>query len=197
MNYLFFDLETTGLARTSDILEFGGLLCDENLKIIRVYNEYFLHDEPVPASAINVHGLTSQKLEFLASRDFISAAPDIFNIVSQKDIYYCGHNVIRYDLPVLVSNLTKLGYSFSFSESNCRDTLQYSKKYFDGSHNLESTLSSILRKANLTVSDINSLYDRTCSDHIIDRSAHYHCALYDAFASWCAFTYFRLAYGIN
>lgn len=197
MNYLFFDLETTGLSRSSDILEFGGLLCDENLKILEVYNEYFLHDEPVPTSAVNIHGLNSQKLEFLAHRDFISAAPDIFNIVTQQNIYYCGHNIIKYDLPVLVSNFTRLGYSFSFKEDVCRDTLTLARQYFDGSHKLETMLSQVLYKSNLTITDFNRIYSDSCHNYILDVNAHYHSALYDAFASWCIFTYFKLTYGIN
>lgn len=188
MNYLFFDLETTGLSRNSDILEFAAILCDSNLDIVKVYNEYFLYDDEIPSSAIAVHGLTTQKLEFLAHRDFMCAADEIYSIVSAKNTYLCGHNVANYDLPVLRSNLNRCGYSLAANKEQCVDTLSLAKQKLTGSHKLEEALKTALKSTPVSMQDILNTFDSDIfRKHSPDTDARYHCALFDSFASYCLY----------
>lgn len=188
MDYLFFDIETTGLSRNSDILEFAAILCDSNLDIKRVYNEYFLYDGEIPSSAIAIHGLTTQKLEFLATRDFMSAARDIYNLVSSENAYLCGHNVVNYDLPVLKSNLNRCGYYFDAEKDRCKDTLCLAKHKLSGSHKLEEALKTALRTTTATMDDILNTFDSEIfRKHSPDVDARYHCALFDSFVSYCLY----------
>lgn len=188
MNYLYFDVETTGLQRSSDILEFGGVLCDENFEVIKLINEYFYYSDPIPYSAVSVHGLTNQKLEFLAQRDFLTAAPEIYDLVSNKNICLCGHNIVSYDIPVLKSNLNRSGISWDTDSIKTIDTLQLSKSLYSGSHKLEQVLQYCLHRSGCTQGDIDTAFKaelKKFPDLIVDNDATYHSALYDAFICWC------------
>lgn len=189
MKYIFFDLETTGLARTSDILEFGAIVCNQDIIPVSFHHEYFLTDKPVPQSAVNVHGLTQQKLEFLANRDFMAAAPDIANLITAKDTYVCGHNIVNYDLPVLKSNLSRAGISLDTAKLSCMDTLLISKEKVPGPHKLDILTSNLLRKRGMSMKEINAAFDSLVesSGLDIDTEMRYHSALYDSFLSWCTF----------
>lgn len=188
MNYLFFDVETTGLSRSADILEFAAVLCDHHLDIKKVYNEYFLYDGEIPSSAIAIHGLTTQKLEFLAHRDFMSAASDIYDLVSAEDTYLCGHNVINYDLPVTKSSLNRCGYSLAADKEQCIDTLKLAKQKLPGSHKLEEALKTALKSTSVTMQEILDTFDSEIfRKHSPDADMRYHCALFDSFASYCLY----------
>ena len=189
MKYLYFDVETTGLSRTSDILEFGGILCDSNFNIVKPINEYFLYDGIVPYSAVNVHGLSSQKLEFLGTRDFISAAPDIAKLLTDPDICLCGHNIVSYDLPVLASNLKNAGIQLNTDKLRTIDTLTIAKQKFSGSHKLEDTLTVCWHRSGCTRADVDAGFAKLIQTNptlVVDEDKTFHSALYDSYVCWCA-----------
>lgn len=189
MNYIFFDLETTGLARTSDILEFGAIKCNAEALPVQFHHEYFTIDHPVPQSAVNIHGLTQQKLEFLAERDFLSAAKDIYEIITSSNTFICGHNIINYDLQVLKSNLSRAGITLDINKLKCIDTLQLARDKVAGSHKLDVVVTNLIRQKGMTLKELNKTFDSLVNASEIDVNSEmrYHSALYDSFLSWCVF----------
>ena len=188
LNYLYFDLETTGFQHSSDILEFGGLLCNEDFEVIRLINEYFYYSDPIPYGAVSVHGLTNQKLEFLAQRDFLTAAPEIFELVSDENVCLCGHNIIKYDIPVLKNNLNRSGISWNTDNLKVIDTLLLSRQMYSGSHKLEQVLQYCLHKSGCTQEAIDATFKNELAkfpDVVVDEDKKYHSALYDSFICWC------------
>lgn len=188
MNYCFFDLETTGLARTSDILEFGAVFCDENMNVTDTYNEYFLYYDEVPSGASKVHGLTREKLEFLAERDFLAAASDVFKKVTCKDTMLCGHNILRYDIPVLQTNLSRAGITLNVPSSKCIDTLLLARSNLPGSHKLADAVATAASQTGVTVKALTEKFDAIFPSNALNTELRYHSAMYDAFMSRCLYS---------
>lgn len=185
MKYLFFDLETTGLRRDSDILEFGGLLFNNELKLIKVLNTYYNCDD-IPASAINVHGLTPIKLQMFNAVDWESDAEYIFDLVAADDVILCGHNIISYDIPVLVSNLERSGFSLDIDKLKVIDTMRQYADAYPGSKSLSAALATAAKANNSSIAEVKSLFQSSTpiTNKIADKSAFFHNALFDAFSSY-------------
>lgn len=185
MKYLFFDLETTGLRRDSDILEFGGLLFNNELKLIKVLNTYYNCDD-IPASATNVHGLTPIKLQMFNAVDWESDAEYIFDLVAADDVILCGHNIISYDIPVLESNLERSGFSLDIDKLKVIDTMRQYADAYPGSKSLSAALATAAKSMNSSIAEVKSLFQSSTpiTDKIADKSAFFHNALFDAFSSY-------------
>lgn len=184
--YIFFDVETTGIAKTSDILEFAAIECGEDLHITRVVNNYYYYDDEVPAGASKVNGLTRQKLEFLAESDFISDAKNIYAFLSRPDVKLVGHNIISYDLPVVKSNLRRAGLDLNVDNKQCLDTLLMARERYSGKHDLQSTLVKVLSESGLTLADIQEMYQASeaIKPFIKDKKMTFHSGLFDAFVTF-------------
>lgn len=193
MKNLFYDVETTGLSRSSDILSIAIITCDENLNLVDVYNEYFLYGDEVPSSAAAVHGLTRQKLEFLATREFIDAAPEIYDIITEPGVQLVGHNITKYDNSVLQHNLAASGFSVDVGAIPAIDTLALAKAKFNGSHKLSDCVSTLTAEAGLPEDFVYELFDcsKCLQEHVIDKSKKYHSALFDTFCSHYIYTLMR------
>ena len=191
MNYLFFDIETTGLARSSAILQFSGILCDENLDIIKVINTYYYAPFPVPSSAAAIHGLTMQKLEFLAECDFEEGADEIYDLLTQPNLTLVGHNIKSYDLQVLKYNLEAVGYDINPDDLIVYDTLIEARQRYSGKHNLESALNKFLAENGNTLEDIKALFLNV--PELIEKcpqtETKLHSALFDSFCVYCLYTF--------
>lgn len=187
MSYIFYDVETTGLTRNSDILSLAAITCNDRFEIQSVYNEYYLYGAEVPSGAVAVHGLTAQKLEFLADRDFVQAAPDVYKIFSDSNAVLGGHNIEQYDNKVLVHNLRMCG--FQISPMQVIDTLAIARQHLAGSHKLESCVRTLASITNNPGNFLESLFSETkiLMDSVIDKDMQYHSALYDAFCSYCIY----------
>lgn len=195
MRYCFFDLETTGLAHSSDILEFGAVLCTPELKITEARNEYFRYYEQVPSGAVKVHGLTAEKLELLAQRDFYDAAEEIYDLVSSEDTILCGHNILGYDIPVLISNLSRAGYTLKDPSSRCIDTLKLSRAKLNGRCSLENAVATACQLCGVEPKTLDGFFKQLKITGIVEKGSSYHSALYDSFMSWCLYTLMK--YGIS
>lgn len=192
--YLFFDIETTGLSKSSDILEFAAIECDDNFCIRRVINNYYLYDGEVPPGASKINGLTREKLEFLADSDFISDAENIYELLSRPDITVVGHNILAYDLPVVYNNLHRAGLELSVPSNRCIDTLPMARKRYEGKHDLQTTLAAVLKDGNLSLTQIKQLFSNSklISPQIKDKKMTFHSGLFDAFVSYVIYTSWNL-----
>lgn len=184
MSYIFFDVETTGLSKHSDILALAALETNDDFRITNIYNEYYLYYEEVPSGAAAVHGLTAQKLAFLADRDFATAAKDVHALFSGNKIL-SGHNVNNFDIPVLKNNLQVNGYDLQVGKT-C-DTLEMARTCLSGSHKLENCVRTLAAITGASDDYLEKLFQQTpeLTEKVINKDMQYHSALYDAYCSYC------------
>ncbi|XP_062621019.1 uncharacterized protein LOC134282637 [Saccostrea cucullata] len=133
--FMYFDLETTGLSRTSDIVQIAAVCGDRSINVylnpsVPICKEasaatglrydmgqLTLHGEPVPSTS-QVDGLT----QFV---DFVRDCESKPVIV--------GHNIQNFDLPILQYHLQRHGLLKQFVENvlGFLDTYKLAKKVFD------------------------------------------------------------------
>lgn len=188
MRYIFFDLETTGVKRSSDILEFGALVFDENLKLIEVVNQYYKCDD-IPASATAVHGLTPVKLQMYNAIDWEKDAQRIYELVNAKDVILCGHNVMGYDIPVLKNNLETAGIVWNPDTTRVLDTMNMYHAKFSGSKSLSNATATATSVMSINLRKIEDMFRQSplISQKIIDKTAMFHNALFDSYCSFVVY----------
>jgi hypothetical protein len=62
MRYVFLDTETTGLSRHDEVIQIGGIVTDDKLNVLKVFEEYCWTNRPIPPEAVKVHGITRDVL---------------------------------------------------------------------------------------------------------------------------------------
>lgn len=188
MRYVFFDLETTGVKRTSDVLEFGALVFDENLKLIEVRNQYYKCDD-IPAGATAVHGLTPIKLQMYNAVDWESAANEVYQLVNSPDVILCGHNVVGYDIPVLKNNLEMAGISWEPDYTRTIDTMKLYNAKYSGSKSLQTATATAASKMSTNIRKIEEMFRSSplIAEKIIDKTAMFHNALFDSYCSFVVY----------
>lgn len=158
-NYVVFDLETTGLANTSRILEIGAWKVKDGVQVGK-FNTLINPKCHIPRDATLINRITD---------DMVSDALGIEEVLPQfydfcEGLPFLGHNV-SFDYNILVNRGKEVGLDFTLNNTRqglC--TLKISKKlYPDYSHKL----GELVKKFNLEVS--------TTSDRKL------HSALYDAY----------------
>ncbi|KAK3090923.1 hypothetical protein FSP39_015740 [Pinctada imbricata] len=133
--YVYFDLETTGLARTSDIIQLAAVHNDKEL------NLYVSPKSQISPEASAVTGITyigkvmkhnNEIVQCIEPRDAYILFLDFLESFERKPILV-GHNIQVFDLPVLMNQLVKFDMLDRFKESvlGFIDTLKLSKKVFD------------------------------------------------------------------
>jgi len=116
---VFFDLETTGTNVSKD-------------RIVEIYAKKFMPDGqeveyyqtinpgvPIPPEASAVHGFTNEKLAF--SPYFEDVKEELKAFFNNVDLG--GYNILRFDVPVLVEELLRVGVEGLFDESNFVDSM--------------------------------------------------------------------------
>ena len=66
MNYLIFDTETTGLGKQDEVIQFSGLLVNNDFKLQRGFNWYCDTQHPISQGALDTHGITKKMLHDLS-----------------------------------------------------------------------------------------------------------------------------------
>lgn len=134
-NYIFFDLETTGLSRTCDITQISAV-CGE-----KVFDKYITPNQSISPQASEVTGLKMINGELcykgspVKATSQYAALVDFTNFVENcssdnKKAVLVGHNIKMFDVPVLYNALCKNNMVNEFSShiSGCIDTLLVSKQ---------------------------------------------------------------------
>lgn len=122
---IIFDLETTGLAINADrILELAYVKIWPDGKTIK--DDILINPEMlIPKESSDVHGIKGEDVEHAPV--FGDLANDLLNIFS--DCVYSGFNVIRFDLPMLKKEFTRVGLHFEFNKDEIIDaSVIFSKK---------------------------------------------------------------------
>lgn len=113
---LFFDLETTGVDKAVDkIVEIAIVRFDGEKRF--EFQSYINPIIPIPAGATAVHGITNSMV--VDKPTFEQLAKKIHNIFNGCDIY--GYNSNQFDIPFIVTELNRYGYSLNFDGINFID----------------------------------------------------------------------------
>lgn len=188
INYVFFDLETTGLNRDCDILEFGALIFDSKLKLQQAINRYYLCDT-IPARATEVNGLTPTKLKLYNAIDWDANAGEIYDLVSRNDIILCGHNIEFYDVEVLKYNLEKAGFNWKPNTIKMLDTYKLYRAKYSGSAKLSAVTTRALAEMNSDMKTLEEMFrdSSIISDQIVDKQTLFHNSLFDSYCSFVSY----------
>ncbi len=116
-----FDLETTGLnTRTDRIIEYGGFLNDEEISSL------INPGVPIEKIITDITGITQNQIDSKGV-DWKTYAQDVVLPVLHRAKIYAGHNIAGFDLPMLRSNLKRVG--LTMPEKPWIDTLLVSRRY--------------------------------------------------------------------
>jgi DNA polymerase-3 subunit epsilon len=110
MKVLFFDLETTGVDTQKDrIVQISGILVDGTNK--EEFDIYINPQMKIPKEASDVHGITDERV---ADEPILeSVAENIYELFNDKQTILAGYNILNFDIPLLISELSRCGYKLS------------------------------------------------------------------------------------
>lgn len=124
---IFFDIETTGLSKTTnDIIEIAGVVIDENFNVIDTYQSFINPGKPIPFMITQITGIDNNTVKTARSENVVLA--DFMNFVKKhQPDYVGGHNIKRFDLSWIEEKTNKYRIS---NELNIKviDTLDYAKQ---------------------------------------------------------------------
>jgi DNA polymerase-3 subunit epsilon len=141
------DLETTGLDVDEDrIVQFAAVRLDESgeeVDSLKLLIDPF--PTKIPAEATAIHGITEADVE--GAPHFAGETADaVLDFIGDADL--CGHNMIAYDLPLLLAELKRCGRAFVVEGRRLFDTQEIFR------HDVPHTLEGALRHyANQTMGD--------------------------------------------
>jgi DNA polymerase III epsilon subunit-like protein len=114
--YLFLDIETTGLPKVRDpkpeefeymprIVQISWYLLDSSMKAVNVENCYLKQEAPIPKESIKIHGITDEII--VEKGEDANEVFDRFQLDIRKAKYVIAHN-IEFDLPIIESEFLRL-----------------------------------------------------------------------------------------
>ena len=114
MQILGIDTETTGVDVTKDrIVELALILQDFDTRADRLRYVVRLNPEMrINPKALAVHGIASADL--VGCKTFVQVAPLVVKIIDKVDLIV-GHNLLKFDLPLLINELLRVGVMFTKS----------------------------------------------------------------------------------
>lgn len=155
---VFLDTETTGLdINLNRIIQIGMIKTDQG-EIIDTYEHKF-NPEGVKSSpeALEKHGITDEEL--LLEPTFKERVDEILEFLKDSDLG--GHNIVGYDLPLLMKEVERCGRKFSIEGRRIYDTyLMYN---------------------NYNKRTLDKMYEKYCGE--IPEAIHLHSALSDTILS--------------
>lgn len=108
-NILLFDVETTGLNHKLDqIIEFGGILLDENLNVIKKISTFVKCDTPLPAKITEITNITDEML--IDGMDEEELAKELDSTVDENTIMIAYN--IQFDIGFYISLLERFNLKF-------------------------------------------------------------------------------------
>ncbi|CAL4180315.1 unnamed protein product [Meganyctiphanes norvegica] len=163
--FLYFDLETGGLSRRSDILQLSAICSDGSS-----FNRYVTPTRPISADASEVHGLTCGNNQLFYNDIEVISIPvaqcllEFIEYLKSRKPLVIGHNIRVFDCPILAHHLIINQFYDTFSQNilGFLDTLPYFKETFpeELSYKQENLVKNILGEnynAHNAIEDVLSL----------------------------------------
>lgn len=176
----FFDLETTGTdTETARVVE---------IALVKLYPDGTIKEThtkinptiPIPEEASEVHGI--KDADVLNSPTFKDIAPKLSVFMSECDL--AGHNISRYDIPLISNEFSRAGISFPADNQLILDSyalecelaprtlsgcyLKYTGETLEGAHgalaDTRASMSVLIRQCEGEDWTPQSIYERTAGD---------------------------------
>jgi len=113
-----FDLETTGLSTTKDrIVEIYMLKINTDGTEEELYSR-FNPGIDVPTHVAEIHGMDNETLA--NEPKFAEKAKDIIEFIKDSDL--SGYNIIKFDIPLLIEELNRVGIVYNFKQHKVFDS---------------------------------------------------------------------------
>ena len=158
MEYIIFDIETTGLNTQEDrIIEIGAIKVNDGVVIDefnRLINPGFL----ISSEITNINGITNEMLE---NENYPGVVLAEFNRFIGDAKFLIGHNAIRFDYPFIQSEF-KRNY-IKHTPIHCRDTVWIARQKMKGLRsyslkNLSEHFNITNETAHRALSDVYATY---------------------------------------
>jgi DNA polymerase III epsilon subunit-like protein len=132
--YIFFDLETTSLnlteAKIVQICYIKGYFLEDKFIEEKIIDTIIKPENYIiPQKTIEIHGI-SNELANLNGIPFNLMADELLKDI-QDVKYIVGHNIISYDIPVLINNLKNNNYQLNLENYIIEDTIKIVMPYTD------------------------------------------------------------------
>ena len=110
MKYLIMDTETTGLGSRDEVIQFSGILVNEEFKMSKLYNWYCETSVPITKEAAATHGLNANLLHVLShGYTFEDNWLTMEELLNTPDITFIGWNV-SFDIRLINQTFLLLEY---------------------------------------------------------------------------------------
>ena len=104
MEYVVFDIETTGLDTLNDrIIELGAIRIKDN-EVVGEFSKLINPGIPIPSIVTTINGITNEMVE---NEDYPGVVLSLFNKFIEGVDFLIGHNAIRFDYPFLKSEFKR------------------------------------------------------------------------------------------
>ena len=104
MDYVVFDIETTGLDTLNDrIIEIGAIRVKDD-EVVGEFNRLINPGIGIPFEVTNINGITN---EMVVNEDYPGVVLSQFNKFIKGTDFLIGHNAIRFDYPFLKSEFKR------------------------------------------------------------------------------------------
>ena len=120
--YVVFDLETTGMSKQDEIVEFAAVRCTEDGTVLASFEAMVKPSCPMTESARNINGITDEMLR--DKPDIKDVLPEFVQFLGQRPLV--GHNVNGFDLGFLNRACHKVG--LPEVENAVFDTLPFARR---------------------------------------------------------------------
>lgn len=199
MQYIIFDVETTGLYKNDEVIQFSAMVLDEHMRLTRVVNFYSETQVPISPQAYNTHRLTKAKLHDLSEQVvFEDNWLTFVESLRGQQVVWIDWSVGGFDERLVNQTLTNNGLEDYFHfprykniEQCSRDMLStfdlmgfISQKY----GRTKMRLSEAAKALPYSKMQLEYAYDKIVSKFPnIDIETKYHNSLYDTFITWLLF----------
>ena len=184
--YTYFDLETTGLSRRSEIIEIGAV--HENGD---AFQRVLLPHGDIEQDASNVNGFTKHHGRLYKNGQEVrnatsprSGLTELLNWIkynpsnANKDVVLVSHNAHRFDAPILINNIlnnyAKQGSDLCQIITGFGDTLKSFRRYYEGPYGLNDLMRSFGLQRRQTH---DALQDALDLKEVVRRASN-HCQLH-------------------
>jgi len=160
VEYVVFDIETTGLDTLNDrIIEIGALRINDD-GVVGEFNELINPGIEIPFLVTNINGISN---DMVANKDYPGVVLSRFNKFIEGVDFLIGHNAIRFDYPFLKSEFKR-----NFIKSNdylVKDTVRIARIKLRRElrsftlKNLTKHYGIINREAHRALSDVYATYE--------------------------------------
>lgn len=203
MYYVLFDVETTGLTSTDEIIQFSAFIFDNpDFKILKsVVDFYCFTTIPIKKDAEKVHGITPKNLIKWSNKKFFEE--QFLPLVKDlgPDVTWVNYSNTMFDLRMVNqtlqnANLPAMDFGtrvYDFSETkgiHHLDLMTMMARKLNGNSRAISLVNALKKTKGFNQKTLDMMYDNVnkkvesfCPANK-ELAQKYHCARYDAFAMW-------------